>query len=98
MQNFKQIKNKDILFYLFLFVFPFIYSIFLFIGYGTGDQLEQLPIIFRNIDETYLINDFFVNASENSIVRLYYSDLISFLSLYDINNISFIINFIWLAH
>ncbi|MEO0895625.1 MAG: DUF6798 domain-containing protein [Bacteroidota bacterium] len=45
--------------------------------YGIYDQIEQLPIIMRAMDSSYLQNDFFVEASAGFGPRYYYSQLIA---------------------
>ncbi len=49
-------------------------------SYGNGDQIEQLPIIYRFIDPNYLTNDFFVNSNAGYSPRYFYANLIAFLS------------------
>ena len=46
-------------------------------AYGSGDQSNQLPLIFREIDPGYLINDAFLNAQSGFSVRFYYVQLIA---------------------
>ena len=48
--------------------------------YGRYDHIEQLPIILRALDSTYLTNDFFTNAVSDFGPRFYYAHLISVLS------------------
>lgn len=48
--------------------------------FGNNDHLEQLPIIYKTLDETYLVNDFFVNSNAGFSPRYYYALLISFIS------------------
>lgn len=48
--------------------------------YGRHDHIEQLPIILRSIDSTYLTNDFFTNAASTFGPRFYYARLIAGLS------------------
>ena len=43
------------------------------------DHIEQLPIILRKINDSYLINDFFVNSTSGFGPRYYYSVSIAFL-------------------
>lgn len=54
---------------------------FLFRGYsyGTGDHVEQLPMIYRLLDASYCSNDFFVNASMRFGPRTYYSRVLALL-------------------
>ena len=49
--------------------------------FGGNDQIEQLPIIYKTIDPSYLSNDFFTNTTSGFSPRFYYSELMSFLSL-----------------
>ena len=49
-------------------------------GYGAGNHIEQLPIILRQLDHTFLSNDFFTNAAANFIARLYYAKLVAILA------------------
>lgn len=51
-----------------------------YIGFGRGDSIEQLPIIYRCIDNTYLQKDFFVNASSSSIVRRVFAELVALIA------------------
>ena len=46
-------------------------------SYGTGDQIEQLPMILRYLNPSYCINDFFINASADFGPRFYYIRLLS---------------------
>lgn len=61
-------------------IFGIIVTFIQYKGYGVVDQVEQIPIILRQINESYLINDFFVNHSENAIARRYYAKFMSVLS------------------
>ncbi len=54
-------------------LFGVITTLFRYDGYGISDQIEQLPIILRQFDATYLQNDFFVNASAEFGPRWYFS-------------------------
>jgi hypothetical protein len=49
-------------------------------SFGTGDHIELLPQIFRLLDPSYCANDFFVNASQDFSPRIYFSQVIAFLS------------------
>ncbi|MBI9036476.1 MAG: hypothetical protein JEZ03_18620, partial [Bacteroidales bacterium] len=49
-------------------------------SYGIGNHIEQLPIIMRAIDNTFLINDFFTNANSVFGPRLYYAEFIAQLT------------------
>ncbi len=50
--------------------------------YGLGNHIEQLPIVLRFLDSTYLTKDFFVNASSGFGPRFYYSKLLALLGTY----------------
>jgi hypothetical protein len=49
-------------------------------SYGTGDQLEQLPLLSRAIDPNFCANDFFLNASQQFNPRTYYSWFLAILA------------------
>lgn len=51
-------------------------------SFGLFDHIEQLPLIYRNLDSDYLINDFFVNSNSDFSPRFYYSSFVSFISNY----------------
>ena len=65
----------------FLIIF-FLISVYIhkFYRYGISDHNEQIPIIMRIIDGTYLINDWFVNQNINFSPRFFYSVLLSSVS------------------
>ena len=48
--------------------------------YGFGDHLEQLPVLRRAIDSSYLANDFFTNAASGFGPRYYFVNVIAWLS------------------
>lgn len=48
--------------------------------FGIGDHIEQLPIVMRAIDPTFLGADFFTNASESFGPRTYYAQFIASLT------------------
>ena len=48
-------------------------------AYGFSDQYEHLPILFRQLDSSYLNNDFFVNSSTDFGPRFYYARIIAAL-------------------
>ena len=50
--------------------------------YGFGDQTEQRPQIFRQLDSSYLTQDFFVNATAGFGPRFYYSKFLAMLGSY----------------
>ncbi|MBA7523296.1 hypothetical protein ES705_15420 [subsurface metagenome] len=47
-------------------------------AFGLSDTIDHLPIIYRYIDSSYLVNDFRVNISELFGPRYYYSHFIAF--------------------
>ena len=73
-------KNKLLLFIFLSVIFGIIGTIINNAGYGGGNQVEHLPVIIRLLDKTYLINDYFTNASMNSIARINYARFIAMLS------------------
>jgi hypothetical protein len=48
--------------------------------FGTGNHIEQLPIVMRAMDSAFLSNDFFTNASTMFGPRLYFARLIAGLA------------------
>jgi hypothetical protein len=48
--------------------------------FGIGDHIEQLPIVMRAIDPTFLTADFFTNASEAFGPRTYYAHFIALIT------------------
>src|SRR5215831_6145795 len=42
-------------------------------SFGEDDQIEQLPLLYRALDPSYCVNDFFLNASGEFNPRIYYS-------------------------
>lgn len=61
-------------------IFGIITTIVRYTGYGVGDHIEQLPIIVHMLDSTYLLNDFFTNASINNYVRIHYANIVALLA------------------
>jgi len=61
-------------------LFGIIVTIYSYDGFGISNHIEHLPPILRNLDDSYLINDFFTNASVEGIARRYYALFISKLS------------------
>ena len=61
-------------------LFGGITTVFRYDGYGISDQIEQLPIILRLLDVSYLPHDFFVNASAEFGPRWYFSHGIAALA------------------
>ena len=49
-------------------------------SYIGGNQVEQLPLVMRAIDPTYLANDFFVNAFGPTSPRYFFAELIALLA------------------
>jgi hypothetical protein len=49
-------------------------------SYVGGNQVEQLPLVMRAIDPTYLANDFFVNTFGPTSPRYFFAELIAFLA------------------
>ncbi len=76
-------KEVNIYYYILSILFGIITTIFVYNGYGISNHIEQLPQILRQIDSSYLENDFFVNTATDSTARYYYSLLISSLSPYN---------------
>ena len=62
----------------------FLFSIVIFARYqfGISDQYEQLPIIFRVIDPSYLVNDWFTNQNDGFSPRFFYAHFIGFLATF----------------
>jgi hypothetical protein len=52
------------------------------VGYrfGYGNQTEQIPIILRHMDSSFLSNDFFVEAASGFGPRFYYAKFIALLA------------------
>ena len=49
-------------------------------SYVGGNQVEQLPLVMRAIDPTYLANDFFVNTFGPTSPRYYFAELLALLA------------------
>ncbi len=49
-------------------------------SYIGGNQVEQLPLVMRAIDPTYLANDFFVNTFGPTSPRYFFAELIALLA------------------
>lgn len=45
--------------------------------FGTGNQLEQIPLILRQLDPSYLVNDYFVSTSVEFGPRVYFAKLLA---------------------
>lgn len=61
-------------------IFGFIVTIHSYGGFGYSNQIEHLPPILRNLDGSFLLNDFFTNASTKGIARKFYIYIISKIS------------------
>jgi hypothetical protein len=59
-------------FILLAILFGVIRTLVSYSGFGFEDQVEQLPLIYRSFDSSYLQNDFFVNAALESAARTNY--------------------------
>ncbi|MFY0630035.1 MAG: hypothetical protein JXR05_06610 [Flavobacteriaceae bacterium] len=75
--NLSKLKNTDFL--LISISFGLIATLINY-SFGSNDQIEQLPIIYRFLDSDYLINDFFVNSNDGYSPRYFYTVLIVFLT------------------
>jgi hypothetical protein len=65
-------EDKPALFILLAILFGVIRTLVSYSGFGFEDQVEQLPLIYRSFDSSYLQNDFFVNAALESAARTNY--------------------------
>lgn len=61
-------------------LFGIITTIKTYVGFGWGNHIEQLPLILRSFNSSYLGNDFFVNEGIQSIARQNYLSLITMLA------------------
>jgi hypothetical protein len=52
-------------------------STFLAYRFGSGNQLEQIPIVLRQLDPTYLTGDFFVSTSVEFGPRIYFARMVA---------------------
>ena len=75
-----QITDKLGKYTLLLLLFGIITTVFTYIGYGGGSDMELLPILIRSLDASYLQNDFFTNVSADSVARLHYANLLTLLA------------------
>lgn len=73
-------KKSDIGEIILVTLFGIFVTIYSYEGFGLSNHIEHLPPILRNLDNSYLINDFFTNASVEGIARQNYALLISKLS------------------
>ncbi len=64
--------KKPALFILLSILFGIIRTLVSYNGFGYEDQVEQLPLIYRSFESSYLQHDFFVNAALESAVRTNY--------------------------
>jgi len=70
------------------------YSVFVCTSYkfGVSDHNEQIPIVLRVLDSSYLMNDWFVNQTEGLSPRFFFSQLISLFTHYlSINMVYFLL-------
>lgn len=49
-------------------------------GFGDGNHVTKLPPILREIDKSYLVNDFYVNANSGFGPLYYYARFVTFLT------------------
>lgn len=61
-------------------IFGIVTTVANYSGYGVLDHVEQLPMIIRAMDSTYLLNDFFTNAGTSSVARSNYANFIASVS------------------
>ena len=76
----KLIYKIDLFCLLLVIIFGVITTLTTYEGFGFSNHIEQLPSIIRNLDNKFILNDFFTNASSKSIVRRFYVNFISRLS------------------
>ncbi|MCA1747860.1 MAG: hypothetical protein LC655_09200, partial [Bacteroidales bacterium] len=72
--------HKSALFILLAILFGVVRTLVSYSGFGYEDQVEQLPLIYRSFDSSYLQNDFFVNAALESAARTNYIRFIRLFS------------------
>ena len=58
-------------------IFGIITTIAKYSGYGVSNHIEQLPLVIRALDSSYLRNDFFVNAASSFGPRYYYTGFLA---------------------
>ncbi len=58
-------------------LFGTITTVFTYTAYAGGNHIELIPILTRALDPTYLKNDFFTNATDGNISRLFYTKLVT---------------------
>ncbi|MGD9781264.1 MAG: DUF6798 domain-containing protein [Kiritimatiellia bacterium] len=61
-------------------LFGVITTIFTYSGFGVGDAVEQLLLVFRSLDHAFIPGDVYTNANMDSIVRLHYTHLVTALA------------------
>lgn len=54
-----------------------LYPLLVGYSYGTIDHVDHLPMFYRQLDDSYLVNDFAVNASTHFGPRTYYLQILS---------------------
>jgi hypothetical protein len=72
-----QTRPKSKLYILVSALFGVITTILVYPGFGYSDHIEQIPIIYREMDSQFLVNDFFLNSSSSSIARFTYAKFIA---------------------
>lgn len=78
--NESDINNLEFIDLIILSVLFAIVSTVLIYSYGQGNQINELPIVMRTIDNTYLENDFYTNVSSTFGPRTYFAQAISLIS------------------
>jgi hypothetical protein len=76
----KKVNTSNLIILGLVIIFGVTSTLLNYSGFGISDHIEQLPIIIRQMDNSYLSNDFFVNSTYMHISRIVYSKLISFLA------------------
>ena len=64
---------------IFLGVAYYIHTRYLFL---VGDQYDNIPLMYRALDPSYLINDWYVNANSGMSVRFFYIQVIAGITHY----------------
>ncbi len=72
------IRNKGLI--ITAILFGVVTTVLKYGGFGISDHIEQLPLIYRNLDSNYLSADFFVNSGSESLARLFYPGLMALLA------------------
>ena len=60
--------------------FGIIATIYTYNGFGINNHIDHLPFIIRNLNPSFLINDFYTNAGIEGIARQYYAVIMSQLA------------------